>query len=449
MDTPSHTTDSQDSSEEFSREPLEFHGSIDPSFSIPNGTRILVYSSDQSFLLHGVHKFPAKFFPELPRYLIQHYSKAGNLVLDPMCGSGTVVLEAMLANRMAIGVDVDPMAHLISRVKTTVIDPEVLHSVHHWLRAAIEEHQRTSEGSYQIPDFHYRDQWFKGHVLNELGMLRTLINSTPEPELVASSREAITDFLKVIFSSIIRDVSNADPHCTRTVIRKNLEKNILPGDTIVRFVAALDRQIQAMVDFHSFSERISIGQVSLSQHSALNLELEDDSVDLSVTSPPYINAVDYPRTHQLEMYWLGLIGDGPLSEMKRNYIGTETVYKNEYEDLQTSGLNTLDPLLKQIFESDPRRSFIVYKFFEDMKKQLHEMIRVLRPGARYCLAIGNNTIRKVHIPSQDILVEIATSDEIGFELEKMFFSGIIRHFIKIPRKERMPGEWVLILQKPS
>jgi hypothetical protein len=167
-----------------------------------------------------------------------------------------------------------------------------------------------------------------------------------------------------------------------------------------------------------------------------------------VTSPPYINAVDYPRTHQLEMYWLGLLGDGPLSKVKRRYIGTETVYKAEYKHLKVSGYKTLDPVLEKIYKLDPRRAYIAYKFFEDMKHQLQEMIRILKPGSRYCVAIGNNLMRGVRVKSHVILAEIAVSD-VGFELETQFFSKLIRHFIRIPRKERMMGEWVLVLRKPS
>jgi len=72
------------------------------------------------------------------------------------------------------------------------------------------------------------------------------------------------------------------------------------------------------------------------------------------------------------------------------------------------------------------------------------MMRVLKPGSRYCVTIGNNLIREVRVKSHEILVEIAESS-IGFELEKQFFSKLIRHFIRIPRKERMQGEWVLVL----
>ncbi|MFW9800559.1 MAG: hypothetical protein ACFFD9_08990, partial [Candidatus Thorarchaeota archaeon] len=90
MGTPSSRSQPLDSSGDSEEEPLEFQGDIDPDISIPNHARILIISRDQSFLTHGIHKFPAKFFPELPRYLIRKYSEWNHQVLDPMCGSGTV-----------------------------------------------------------------------------------------------------------------------------------------------------------------------------------------------------------------------------------------------------------------------------------------------------------------------------------------------------------------------
>ena len=105
-----------------------------------------------------------------------------------------------------------------------------------------------------------------------------------------------------------------------------------------------------------------------------------------------------------------------------------------------------DDILETIFESDPRRSFIVFKFFEDMQRQLEEIYRVLKPDHRYCIAIGNNQIRGVDVRSDQILSEIAVS-RVGFKLEKSFFSKLIRHYIRIPRPERMLGEWILVLRK--
>jgi len=424
-----------------SDELIEIEGDLDPNLDIPNNGNILIISKDQSYLTHGIHKFPAKFFPELPRYLIRKYSAQGDSVLDPMCGSGTVVLEAILNNRIGVGVDIDPIARLITKVKTTPIDGKILKNAAKALLMQIESFQKSKDYTPSIPDFHYRDNWFRPFVLSELALIKDSI------EILGISN-LIEDFLHVTLSSIVRDVSNADPHCTRTVLRKKVAKKISPGDTLEKFSLRLEQQIE---DFGYFTEVIDAAQppdVILPVGSALETGLEDESIDLGVTSPPYINAVDYPRTHQLEMYWLGLLGDGPLSKVKRKYIGTETVYKKEYSDLRVSGYETLDPVLEKIYALDPRRAFIAYKFFEDMEKQLQETMRVLRPGSRYCIAIGNNIMRGVLVKSQEILAEIAESS-VGFELETQFFSKLIRHFIRIPRKERMHGEWILVLKKPQ
>ncbi|MFX0108428.1 MAG: DNA methyltransferase [Candidatus Hodarchaeota archaeon] len=430
---------------------IQFQGDIDPKIELPHKSEILVISRDQSFLTHGIHKFPAKFFPELPRYLIKHYTTKGDLVLDPMCGSGTVVLESLLCERASIGIDIDPIARMIAEVKTNPLQPHLLKDVETQLVKDMKNLTENRRFHPLIPEFNYRDTWFKEFVLRELGIIKHSIDTLPDSGFPLSTLHdvnGVLKFLKVVFSSIIRDVSNADPHCTRTVIRKNLQKRIAPGDTIAQFKHALSKQISNMSQFHSVYSSLEPTSLEIINASASDTGLLSDSVDLAVTSPPYINAVDYPRTHQLEMYWLGLVEDGPLSNMKRRYIGTETVYKSEYASLRTTGLSSLDPLLSKIYDRDPRRSYIVYKFFDDMKKQLIETYRVLRPGALYCVAIGNNVIRGHKVKSHEILTEIATSDEVGFMLEKSFFSGVIRHFIKIPRKERMAGEWILILKKP-
>ncbi len=422
---------------------IEIDGDLDIDLNIPNGGSILIVSNDQSYLTHGIHKFPAKFFPELPRYLIRKYSEIGDIVLDPMCGSGTTLLETILNERIGIGIDIDPIARLISKVKITPIESEPLKTASDALIQKIQDVSSSDTYQPKIPNFNYRDNWFRPFVLKELAIIKTSISTVVQqrPNWID-----IEDFFRVVFSSIIRDVSNADPHCTRTVIRKKVVKKINPGDTLTRFVQTLLRQREIMDQFNRLVKKLDAIQGSILGGTAIKTGLEDNSIDLAVTSPPYINAVDYPRTHQLEMYWLGLIDGSPLSHMKRKYIGTETVYKKEYEQLQTSGLASLDPLLKMIHNKDPRRSFIVFKFFRDMEKQLREMYRVLKPGSRYCISIGSNQIRGVEVRSDLILSEMAVS-KLGFELEKSFFSKLIRHFIRIPRPERMLGEWILVLKK--
>jgi len=431
-----------------SKSHLDIVGDIAPDTEIADGSSILIVSKDQSYLTHGIHRFPAKFFPELPRYLIRRLSVEGDVILDPMCGSGTVILEAALNNRTAVGIDIDAIAKLITKVKTTPIDPDILQDATMVLSNRIQKKDSRGEYHFPLPTFHYRDSWFQPFVLQELALIRGCIDGLPrqltrmEPDTLRN----IVDFLRVVMSSIIREVSNADPHCTRTVLRKKVEKKIFAGDTLSKFLIALSKQIEGMNDLWNVYSSSKCWNVLLPEGSAIDTGLDSETIDLAITSPPYINAVDYPRTHQLEMYWLNLLDTSPLSHVKRKYIGTETVYKKEYQDLQTTGLETLDPILKQVYETDPRRSYIIYKFFKDMEAQLEETMRVLKPGGYYSIAIGNNLIRGVQVKSHEILAEIAT-ENIGFKLDRVFFSKLIRHFIRIPRKERMLGEWVLVLRK--
>lgn len=434
------------------RELIQVEGDIDPNADIPIGGKILVISRDQSYLTHGIHKFPAKFFPELPRYLIKKYSKADQTIVDPMCGSGTAILEAMLQNRRVIGIDIDPMAKLITETKTTPLNINTLIRAKKWISESIYENRVDPMYEPPIPEFPYRDKWFEKFIMKELGTIKEAIDDLPmapsfEPNF-GTDIEKYQKFFWVVFSSIIREVSNADPHCTRTVIRKKLKRRHRVGEVYERFFKNLDKQIIGMKNFSELCRNIGYRDVHIiADGDAKNTGLAHDSIDLAVTSPPYVNAVDYPRTHQLEMYWLGLVNPKQrLSKMKRKYIGTETIYRNEYKELKKSGYATLDKVLKDIYEKDPRRSFIVFKFYQDMKENLIEMERILRAGSKYCVVIGNNSIRGITVPNHRIIMEIAQDIDCKFTVENYFFSGLINHFIKIPRNERMSGDWVIILR---
>lgn len=82
--------------------------------------------ADTQYHVHGLHSYPARMIPQIANRLIQMKSKPGELVLDPFCGSGGVLVESLLAGRNAIGVDINPLAHLIALVKTTSLELQTL-----------------------------------------------------------------------------------------------------------------------------------------------------------------------------------------------------------------------------------------------------------------------------------------------------------------------------------
>lgn len=432
------------------RKIIKIDGDIPSDLEVETGSHFLFISHDQNFLTHGLHKYPAKFFPELPRWMIQKFSNPGDLVLDPFAGSGTMNLEALISGRNSVAVDVDPFARFLTKVKTTPIRPRILTSSYLWFKDQVLRFHSQIPTKEEFPKFHYIDRWFDRHVLEELTYLKKLILSIPESGIddleKANDQEVkdLVDFYLVCFSSIIRAVSNADDHCTRTVIRKSLKKNMRRGDTLSNFIKALDDKVPKMKQFYEVCPRDVYVEIPKDSDTR-NLPHRDSLFDLAVTSPPYVNAVDYPRTHQLEIYWLG-IKSGSLTPLKKKHVGTESVSKQDYKDLHLTGISSADKAIRRVFEKDPRRSFILYKYLADMEKTLVETFRVLKPGARYVIVVGGNQMRGVKIETWNYLRDLA--DRVGFKTEGYFASEIIKHFIKIPRKEQIKTEWVLILKKP-
>ncbi len=411
-------------------------GNIPKSLPIETGQRFLFISYDQTRGSHGLHKYPAKFFPELPRWLIQKYTKPGNIVLDPFMGSGTSNVEAMLLGRHSVGIDVDPFAKFLTTVKTTKLDVEELEDSTDFILNSLVNYDPKKIKGTDLPTFPYRDNWFDKEILFELAYIKKSIMSS-------KYSDNIKNFQLISLSSIIRSVSNADNNCTRTVVRKKLNKNIYPSMALTKFAETLLLNSYRMTEFSSVVDT-NISIEIPSDNDARRIKYPANYFDFALTSPPYANAVDYPRTHQLEMYWLGL-ANGSLTPMKKNHVGTECVSVDDYKTLHKINIEDADLVIENIFEKDPRRSFIAYKYLVDMEENLREVHRVLKKKGKYAIVVGNNKIRGYNFESWKYLMKL--SERIGFKVENYFGSEIIKHFIKVPRDERINTDWIIVLEK--
>lgn len=419
----------------FGEKIIRVDGEIPIDLPVKQGDRFLFISYDQSILTHGLHKYPAKFFPELPRWLIKRYSEEGNIILDPFAGSGTTNVEALLTRRHSVGIDVDPFSRYLSKVKTTPLNCKELLSAQNYLIRLVLNYKPSKVSEKDIPVFPYRENWFNKEIILELAYLKKIIETL-------NASEDIKDFFKICFSSIIRSVSNADDNCTRTVIRKKLNKKVYPADALKKFVEVILVNVPKMIEF---SEKCPIDiKVSFPDTmDARNINYQS-YFDLAVTSPPYVNAVDYPRTHQLESYWLGLTS-GSLAPLKKKHVGTESVSSKEYKKLHKIGVKEADMTLAKIFKEDPRRSYIAFKYLHDMRLNLLEVHKALKTGGRYVVVVGNNKIRGELFENWRYIMDLAKN--IGFKVENYFASEIIKHFIKVPREERINTDWIIVLQK--
>lgn len=421
---------------EYGEKIVRVDGDIPVDLPIENEQRFLFISYDQTVLTHGLHKYPAKFFPELPRWLIKRYSNKGDIVLDPFSGSGTTNVEALLNRRHSVGIDVDPFSQYLSKVKTTPLEVNELKSAQEELLRSILDFRPSLINEQDIPKFPYRDNWFNREITIELAYIKKMIE-------VLDVDKPIKNFFRICFSSIIRAVSNADDNCTRTVVRKKLNKKVYPSDALTRFAETILINVPKMINF---SQKCP-GDIKVEfpdDQDARCIKYPEGYFDLAVTSPPYANAVDYPRTHQLEIYWLGF-ESGSLTPLKRKHVGTESVLATDYRNPHKIGVKEADDVIGNIYKKDPRRAYIAYKYLYDMRENLKEVHSALKRDGYYVIVVGNNKIRDELFENWKYTMSMAI--EIGFKVENYFASEIINHFIKVPREERINTDWILVLEK--
>lgn len=161
----------------FGEKIVKVDGEIPVELTVNDGDRFLFTSYDQSHLTHGLHKYPAKFFPELPRWLIKRYSQENDMILGPFSGSGTTNVEALLLKRHSVGIDVDPFSRFISTVKVTPLAEKELIEARESLFSAVEAYQPALVSESDLPSFPYKDNWFNREIILELAYLKKAIES--------------------------------------------------------------------------------------------------------------------------------------------------------------------------------------------------------------------------------------------------------------------------------
>ena len=158
-------------------------------------------------------------------------------------------------------------------------------------------------------------------------------------------------------------------------------------------------------------------------------------IKLVCASPPYINAFDYVRILRLENVWLRNLDDNNIIEHKKNQIGTEQIYANEYNKLTYKfGIEELDNKIDELYKIDKKRAHIVCKYFADMEENIINIRKYLKEDGSYVLVVGDCEIRKIVFPVYKYLIEIAEKNK--YKTSKVFSYLIRNPYLRIPRKKR-------------
>ncbi len=317
---------------------------------------------------HGLHPYPAKFIPQIPRTLIKAlHPRDGTGVMDPFAGSGTTLVEAALAGIPAVGVDLSPLACLISKVKVTALTGSLTAAAERVLESA---RNRRDSSPPNIPAL---DHWFRRDIQYALSALVACIKAEQDPTL--------RDALAVALSSIIVRVSNQDSDTRYAAV----DKDVGPEDVWRSFLQAVqfaDRALQG-----TWGGFLTPPQVSVLHRNILEVDAIEIATPISlvVTSPPYPNAYEYWLYHKYRMYWLGM---DPV-KVRNQEIGARPHY----------------------FKRNPQTA-------EDFQRQMDQvwalLRRVLVPRGHACFQVGDSVIRGELIDNSAIIQRSA--ERHGFDL---------------------------------
>lgn len=315
--------------------------------------------SKTSDSIHSIHPYPAKFIPEIPRCLIESLPIPKDAaILDPFCGSGVTLVEAQTHDIKSVGIDLNPIACLISKTKTRDLPAEFLDVAAHCVNFARRGFDLISPR--HIPNI---DHWFDPHIQRAVTALLLMIDSAKE---MATKRA-----LRFALSSILVRISKQESDTRYAAVQKDVSR-----DDVFEFFLAACRKIART------AERGSAIKTPVKVINGDILEIEPSEIPWPIgaviTSPPYPNAYEYWLYHKYRMWWLGF---DPIA-VKKKEIGARTHF----------------------FKKNHHTA-------EDFKRQMAGVFGLIRSvlvsGGYVCFVIGRSKIHGQIVDNASIIENVA------------------------------------------
>lgn len=398
---------------------------------------------------HLIHSYPAKLLANIPFFFLSsdELCPKKGLVLDPFCGTGTVLLEAALSGRNSYGADANPLAELITNVKTGYIPQQDLFQT----LDSIMVNAKRFRIIAPIPDA--VAVWYSPSSLPQLSNLQRAIGQIDDEKQKA--------FFELCFSSVVRKVSYADPSISVPVHWNPERFSANP-----KRMAEVSGKLEALHTVNVYDKFETVCRANIVRVASLEgmiadgvearvvsddarqLPLADNSVDLILTSPPYAGAQKYIRASWLNLFWLNHTSPEDIRELKTHNIGREDYRKAEVFESYT-GIEPADEVLRKLYgDGMTQRAFIVANYLNEMKVALDESIRVLKPETYMVIVIGNNTVCKRSFDTQHYLTHYLLGK--GMKLQYKLIDDIKSYGLMTKRNKTantITREWILVFKK--
>lgn len=456
-----------------------------------------------NYLTHNLYSYPAKFIPHVPYYVISKFLKNDNsIVLDPFAGSSSTAIEALHLGHNAICIDINPLTNFLTRVKTQRVtfnlaqqaslklDPFLKpeddkprnkkgNTIH--LKKFIELMCKSDEIFY--PRWKNIDHWYPmefKHILTQIwGFIYSIEDKYPEDFMNLLKLTAL--YVSRYLSYAARDVPKLFRSKRRIRQVEELRKKVntnpdLPYDTFRRTLIKYFNQMIELTKVlekknitPDYEDKITSNNIRSNEANkrkiiclgntdvlSLTFPLDEEFIDLIITSPPYIYAQEYIRSTKLDLYWLNLVDDIRVRELTKKELGTKK--STNIEDIKrklrnissfNSTMEILEKKEKEKYGMNDKYTLQIYNYFYDMYLIFENINKYLRQKGVFGLFIGNPTVLGYQVPCHKIFYEIFK--DIGFTIKEFGYDEIVSPRLLKGRQNLSPNgmkaEWLIIGQK--
>ena len=410
---------------------------IDPSWAFAGKTR-----KETAYITHGYHRYPAKFIPQIVFRLAEKYTKKNDLIVDPFGGCGTTMVEAKVMGRKSIGVDINPVAVLIAKVKSTPIDPLKLEKEFIDLKYKLSSY--NSKTKIKILEHERIDYWFKPEEKRKLAFILS--------EISKIKNQDVRDFFYCGFSNILKNCSiwmQKSNKPTRDFKKK-------PSEPFQAFYRQIKMMLRGNAKFYELLKEKNNLKTFCKIYctDARKIPTKNNTVSLIVTSPPYVTSYEYADLHQLSALWFEYTKN--ISDFRKRFIGTS--HNGVKEIILNSKI--AEKIKQDLEKKNKKLAKEVTIYFSEMNQCFKEMKRILKKNGQACIVIGNTSLKGVEILNAEVFAE--QMQNLGFKIDDIIKREIpsknlpstrdktTGRFAKLTDKNKMqiyPTEYILIIKK--
>lgn len=404
--------------------------------------------ADTTEMVHGIHTYPAMMIYPISRNILNIVKKYKNFesILDPFSGSGTVLVEGILAGiKNVYGNDLNPLARLLTKVKTTKLDMELLNICSDSLKESlsqrydvynrfiyeintyfsedlkmdltskdgwgcdapkyIRDYYNDNDINLDVPNFKNIGFWFKPRVILELEIIKE--------EIMKTNNVDMKDFFLVAFSETIRLVSNRRNGEFKMYRMPPMKVEKFNPDVKKEFLNILDRNINKYIKYNEkLIKNNPDCNVNIYDDDASKLtQIPDNSIDIVITSPPYGDSkttVAYGEFSRLSLQWLNLYGvdESKIKSIDKELMGGKK-YNNGFDNNIKS--TTLKRSLENISKVDLKRAGDVYSFYNDLDKIIKKVAEKMKKDSYQFWVVGNRTVKGENLKTDVIIRELASN----------------------------------------